>query len=123
MNFAEKRDAALALLHATGMLPSSYAPPLYKALWKLGVEIPPPHFASFAANTALCGTVFGAIWGVVMWLITWSGKLPGGAAVAASLFAGLMFGAIMAAYYRHTAQKHGIPAWCDFHPPGSPPPI
>ena len=45
MTFAERRDHALTLMAHTDVAPSRYAPPFYRWLWRLGVQIPPPHFA------------------------------------------------------------------------------
>ena len=50
MNFDTKLDAALKRLSSTGMWSSSYAPPIYRLLWGLGVKIPPPHFSRSTFN-------------------------------------------------------------------------
>jgi hypothetical protein len=116
MRFQQKLAAALELLASTGMWRSSYAPPLHRLFWKLGASVPPPHFLSFTANFVLAGVSFGVFWGLAMWL---TGSLHQGLSrlTAAALFAGLLFGLGMAAYYRYGARKHRIPLWRDFHPP------
>ena len=115
MSFEQKLTAALGLLASTGIWRSNYAPPLYRLLWKLGAKTPPPHFLSFTANVVLAGVGFGVFWGLAMWLTVWSHHGLSRLA-AAALFAGLLFGLWMAAYYRYGARKYNIPLWRDFHP-------
>jgi len=47
MSFDTQREQALAILARTGIWPSNYAPPALHLLWRLGLAIPPPHFARF----------------------------------------------------------------------------
>jgi len=117
MRFEQKLAAALALLASTGIWRSSYAPPICRLLWRVGVRVPPPHFIGFTPNFLFAGSYFGVIWGLLMWFALWSrsGMSPG-LAVGASVFAGLFFGLYMAGYYRYGAHKHGIPLWRDFRP-------
>ncbi len=99
------------------------APPLFRLLWALGLEVPPPFFLGFGKLTLLMGTFFGALWGVLwgvgMWLSAWQGEMPVGIAVAittlAAVFAGLTFGLVMAWYTRWKAARLGLPAsWEDY---------
>jgi len=114
MSFEEKREAALARLAATGMWRSNYAPPLYRLLWRLGIKVPPPHFASFSWNFAFSGIGVGLVWGLLMWLMTWSHQgMSIQKAIILSAIAGLFFGLAMAAFYRHGARKHALPKWHD----------
>jgi hypothetical protein len=114
MSFEEKRQAALAMLAATGMWRSNYAPPLYRLLWRLGIKVPPPHFASFRSNFAFPGICFGVLWGLLMWLMFWSNQgVPIQRAIILSAVAGVFFGLAMAAFYRHGARKHALPKWQD----------
>ena len=115
MRFEQKLSAALALLASTGIWSANYAPPLYRLFWKLGARVPPPHFLSFAANFVLAGVWFGVFWGLAMW-ITGSSHHGLSRLAAVALFAGLLFGLSMAAYYCYGARKHNIPLWKDFHP-------
>ena len=50
MNYPSKLSSALAMLATTGLSRSSYEPPLYRLLWRVGLLLPPPHFASFGFN-------------------------------------------------------------------------
>jgi pilus assembly protein TadC len=112
MTYPSSLQSALDLLSATNIKPRAYAPRLYRTLWRLGVYVPPPHFASPLFNAALLGVIFGPSWGLVMYVLVWSSEgMPWFAAVAAALVAGLLFGLTMAFYYRRSARKHGLPPW------------
>jgi len=84
------------------------APPLFRLLWALGLEIPPHPFLGFRQLTLLYGIPFGALWGVGMWLRVWQGEglvaglligLPG------AVVAGLLFGLVMAGVSRWMATR------------------
>jgi len=115
--FDARLQQALSLLDAKGLGKSTYAPPLFRLLWKLGVKVPPPHMAGFALNSLLMGGFFGVFWSLAMWLMLWGrqGKPPVIVAVAA-LLAGALFGLAMAWYLRYSARKRAIPRWQDFNP-------
>lgn len=114
MDIASKRTAALELLAKTGMRRSIYEPPLLRLLWKLGFDVPPPHFSSFARNFVFEGVYFGVTWGVPWWLFT-QFFLAGSIAIFwPACGAGLFFGFFMAAYYAYGARKHGITRWHAF---------
>lgn len=99
-------------MEKTGFLRSNYAPPLLRGLWRLGLEVPPPHFASFFPVAAVTAVFFGVPWGAFMWFLVWSPQAMSGvlAIVGASL-AGISFGIAMAAYYAHGRRKHKLPDW------------
>jgi len=120
MNFNEKVAAAKDYLASKGIIRQAYAPTLVTLLWRLGVNVPPPHFAGFASTFLVAGTFFGTVWGVIMWFVTWSknGVAPA-QAVGYSALAGLVLGLVFASYYRFSARKHGIPRWSEFSPNGT----
>jgi hypothetical protein len=91
------------------------APPLFRLMWLLGLEVPPPLFLGFFTLTLLTGGFFGVLWGVVMWLIQWqSGRIPVEVAVLTAAGTGLLFGLTMAAYLRWKARQLGLPSWEDY---------
>jgi Family of unknown function (DUF6404) len=112
MNYPSKLSSALALVAAAGIGRSSYAPPLYRLLWRVGLVLPPPHFASFGFNFVFFTAWFGVLWGAIMWVSVWSrqGMSSVVAAVEAGV-AGVLFGLVLAAYYRYGARKHNLPLW------------
>ena len=115
MEFDLCLQQALALLDAKGMGKSSYAPPLFRLLWKLGARVPPPHMAGFAFNSLLMGGFFGVFWSLLMWLMLWNRQgMPLASVAMAALLAGALFGLTMAWYLHYNARKRAIPRWRDF---------
>jgi hypothetical protein len=112
MTYPHRLETALAHLAGTGIMKSNYAPPLFRILWRMGIFVRPPHFASFSSNFLLAGAWFGVVWGAIMWFFVWpgAGKPPVFAAITA-LVAGALFGLSMALYYRYGARKHQLPGW------------
>jgi hypothetical protein len=107
-----KREAALRLLAATGLKRSSYEPPLLRLLWRLGVDAPPPHFATFGGNVFIAGVYFGSIWGFIMWLFFWRPQATTATAAFVSVVvAGLLFGVTIAMYYAFSRRKYKLPPW------------
>ncbi len=112
MQATSRRLAALALLAATGMRPSNYSPPLFRFLWWLGLDVPPPHFASFWSNALGTGLFFGPVWGAAMWvLFSLQVNVPLQTLVLVVGGAGGSFGLVMAAYYAYGRRKYALPAW------------
>jgi len=104
-----KHMAALGIRHST------YAPPAWRILWRMGIKVPPPLFAPFWPCAILLSGYFVVAWGLFMWLFAWSHRdMPLWLMLSSALFAGLLFGLCMAAYYRHVAHKHNLPAWPDY---------
>ena len=112
MDFQARQRQALTILEQTGMGRSSYAPPLLQVLWRIGVQVRPPHFMGFWRATALTGGWFGLAWGLMMWLMLWSQQhMDGRLALAGAGGAGLCFGVSMAIYYAHGKKKYRLPSW------------
>lgn len=114
MSYQSKLEKAQAELAKTGMRESNYNPPLFMLLIKLGLKIKPVHYNSFIKNFTFSAIYFGLIWGFLMWFTTWStNRLPIVNAVATSIVAGILFGLIMALYYKRSAAKHKLSKWDD----------
>lgn len=112
MTFESRRAHALQLLAATGIWRSNYEPPMLRALWKLGMQVPPPHFVPFWTMVLFASAWFGVAWGAIMWFTNWSRQgLPLAYALIMAALAGLLFGLAMALYYARGRRKHGLPAW------------
>ncbi|HEX4414744.1 MAG TPA: DUF6404 family protein [Lacipirellulaceae bacterium] len=112
MDFDERLGIALARVSKTGMWHSNYAPPIYHCLWFVGIEVPPPHFATFAFNALFSGAWFGICWTVVMRLMFWSPVgLPAIQALVFATFIGTIFGVLMASYYAIGAWRYHLPCW------------
>ena len=119
MDFEKKRVAALKFLASTGIRPIHYAPLLFQFLWRVGIKVPPPHFADFTTNFVIRSLGCWAFLSLfLVGMIAWSGDL-GNTAVLSMLLAfaagiGLAMGFIMSIYYYYSARKHFIPPWPDF---------
>ena len=112
MNFEAQQQQALTILARTGMQRSNYEPPLLRILWRMGMQVRPPHFMGFWRATALTGGWFGLAWGLAMWLMLWSQQhMDGRLALAGAGGAGLCFGVSMAIYYAHGKKKYRLPSW------------
>ena len=113
-DFYDQLERALEILAASGIWRSNYAPPAYRALWRFGARVRPPHFNAFVTNFLVTGCAFGTLWFVVMWLLIWR---PTGIPISVGLMhaavAGLFFGVAMAGYYAFSARRHKLPAWSD----------
>lgn len=109
-----QRAQALQILAQTGIGKANYAPPLFRLLWRLQVNCPPPHFLPFWQAALLLGIFFGPSWVGLMWLL--SGLLawlqPSGLILSvAGLVIGALFGLSMALYYAYGRRKYRLPAW------------
>lgn len=96
----------------------SFAPPLYRAVWKLGFEIPPPHFSSFTQLALFQGAYFALAMGLAMALTeAFFFELPWGFAgcLAAAVIAGAFFGLFMAIAFRVQARRRQLPLWRNYH--------
>jgi hypothetical protein len=112
MTFESRRIKALALLESTGMWRSNYEPPALRALWKCGVNVPPPHFVPFWKIVLVAAIWFGGAWGAFMWFTVWSSRgMPPGLALSGAAGAGILFGLCMALYYAYGRRKHRLPLW------------
>ena len=116
MTHNEKLKKMYEHLPALGISPYTAAPPLYRLLWLLGIEVAPPIFGSFWPIALFMGAFFACGWGFFMWFFQWSKDkdLSVIAAILVALLAGTMFGLIMAAYSRYTAKKHNLPPWSHY---------
>ena len=98
-----------------GVSKSTAAPPAWRLLWRLGIEVPPPLFIPFFPGALAMGSYFAVFWGLIMWAFFWFRQgMSFVAMAAATLVAGALFGLFMAAYFRHVSRKHKLPAWSEY---------
>jgi hypothetical protein len=115
MTHAEKLERMRKHMAALGVSPGTAAPPLWRLLWRMGLEVPPPLFLGFWPLALAMGAGFGMVWGGFMWLALWSHQgLPSWLAVGAAAGAGAMFGLSMAAVFRYFARRYKLPSWADY---------
>ena len=115
MTHSDKLERMQKHLAGLGISPSTAAPPIWRLLWRLGIELPPPLFMGFWPAAFFMGSFFGVFWGLFMWLFQWSRQgMPFWLVLAAAAFAGVLFGLCMAAYFRYLARKHNLPSWAAY---------
>jgi hypothetical protein len=110
--FEAKKARALEILKATGIRRNNYEPPAVTLLWKMGLKVPPPHFASFIASALFAAVFFGVTWGLFMWFFVWSGDgMQVETAILTSAVSGTLFGSLMGIYYAYGRRKYQLPDW------------
>jgi len=112
MSNAPRRAKALAILNNTKMWRSNYEPPLLRLLWRLGIDVPPPHFVRFVPMFAFAAAWFASGYGLAMWFFIWDEQ--GTSSIVAAILscmAGLFFGLFMAAYYARGRRRYHLPDW------------
>ena len=142
MTHRERVDHFVAEMRKRGVGSSTSAPPFYRLLWFLGVEVPPPHFQKSGSMALLTGSLFGVLFGGLMYywslwqsmLIMEVGPLLGdqrpaasrwqsmviisiGVACITALLSGALFGVLLSAYYKWSAKRLKLPPW-DQYPQG-----
>jgi hypothetical protein len=113
MTHSHKLEKMQKHMAALGVAPSTAAPPIWRLLWQLGIDLPPPLFLGFWQIALFAGIFFGVFWGFFVWLLTRYGLSFGSVPIAATL-AGVLFGLCMAAYFRYLARKHNLPSWAAY---------
>lgn len=98
-----------------GIPKSSYAPPLYRLIWRLGIKSTPPIFASFTKIFLTQSLIFTVLWGVLMYLILWRKQnMTIESMVWNACFAGVLFGLMVAAFLKWQAKKYNLPSWNEY---------
>jgi hypothetical protein len=110
MTHDEKVTLLLDDLGHRGINRYTIAPPLYRLLWRLGIELKPPHFASFWSLVAITGVGYGVLLAVIMWAFVWQSR-PVSVVIGTAALAAVLFGLFMGAYYRMQARKLGLSRW------------
>jgi hypothetical protein len=107
-----RRTAALKILAATGIKQRNYEPPYISLLWRIGFDLPPPHFICFLANFLIASSYFTLAWGLLTYLLLWLTQgQPKLVLFAYAGAGGLFLGLTMASYYAYGRRKHELPLW------------
>jgi hypothetical protein len=112
MHFQARLERSLTMLADRGLPRRHFEPLLFRLLWKLGVNVRPPHFLGFAHIAIVFGTWFAGIWGAFMWCVVWSrmGKSVAAAALTTAAV-GACFGFMVAWFYARERKEFALPAW------------
>jgi hypothetical protein len=122
MTHRQKIDRLIEELRPRGVRPRMIAPPIFRLLWAMGLEVPPPLFLGFVSLAVLSGITFAvlfmALGGVLLWLVFWQG-LPFATVVLRMLvmgaIAGPLYGLYVAWFCRREAARLGLPSlWKDY---------
>jgi hypothetical protein len=115
MTHSEKIMRLYQHLPELGIPPLTAVPPLYRILWRFGVEIPPPLFVRFSTLALTAGGFFAVGFGSFLWLFSSLDPTPSAISIPViSLLAGILFGLAMAAHYRHIARQASLPSWFEY---------
>jgi hypothetical protein len=106
---AKNVDYFSADLKKRGIGESTSAPPLWRLIWTLGIELPPPHFMGYGSLALVASLPFGLLWALALWFLFWRQR---GVWISASAgaAAGIIFGLMMAGYFLYSARKLKLPS-------------
>ena len=119
MTHREKVAHLMNDLGHRGIHPLTIAPPMYRALWHLGIEVKPPHFGPFSRIAVVTGFIFA----IFMIPVNWAVHLLLGRTqpleyilieLAGVAFIALIVGTYAASSYRRQARALGLPPWEDY---------
>ena len=113
MTHDEKVARLLQDLGQRGIGRYTIAPPMYRLLWRLGIKLKPPHFASFWSLAAITGVGYGVLLALMMLALLWR-STPVSGVIGTAALAAILFGLFMAAYYRTRAHQLGLARWEDY---------
>lgn len=116
MTHREKVDLLRSDLRAKGVSEYTSAPLIFRCLWSLGIQVPPPFFIRFFPLAFFGGLGFAIPMSVFFWFflrflrmpLTYWDMLP--TCAVGGLFSGLA----MAAFFRWKFRKLKLPAWEDY---------
>src|SRR5688500_11709577 len=97
----QKISRLIAEARQKGVGSRAIAPPLFRWLWAMGVQIPPPLFLRFVSLAVLMGIMFAVpfmvVGGFLLWLVFWQG-VPFAEIAMRMLFMGLFAGILYGLY-------------------------
>jgi hypothetical protein len=109
----QKVQHLLAELSAKGVYKSTVAPPLFRQLWALGLEVPPPLFIHFLPLMLFSVIYFGIFFGVFAWLLVCRNV---SLVLLPSAAGGILSGLAIAIFFRFRARTLKLPDWKDYQP-------
>ena len=121
MTQSSKLDRYVQQMADAGVGKSTAFPPLWRLLWRIGIQAPPPIFLGFFPLALIFGGSFGVIFSGVTWLFQDFGLMrqPLMSPPLFALFAGIPYGLAMAYYHRGLAKQHNLGSWAAFSGDGT----
>jgi hypothetical protein len=117
MTHQQRLEAMYKHLPTLGLGQWTFAPLLYRVLWKFGLELPPPHFTPFAHLALLQGTFMTLGMSLFLWIantLLWDLHGEAGPIAALIMISGTSFGLAVAFIYRAQARKRRLPLWYEY---------
>ena len=115
MTHCEKVAYLLDEVETRGMSRYVVAPPLHRLAWRLGVEIPPPHFQGFLAVFLSFLGSDGLLIGIVSLVLAWT--VTGhdvGVVIRQAVVLGGVSGFLRACAYRRQARRLDFSIWTQY---------
>jgi len=130
MTHHDKVQRLIGELGAQGLSQYEAAPRMFRWLWSLGIELPPPIFMSFWLLVLFAGAVFGVGMFVLVFAIIRGNEAALGLAlgrstrsfshvstsflVALNTILGVLFGLLMAFHFRRQAKRFKLSDWRNY---------
>ena len=112
----KKVERLIADLGARGVREGIAAPPIFRTLWSMGLEVPPPLFLGFltlAVSMSVFATLFFGTWMALVVLLFMGSRLNLIFFLCCVGF-GLLAGIGTAASWRWQASQLNLPSWNDY---------
>lgn len=110
MNFQEQKTKALEFAKTARIREPKYNNPVFKTMWKMGIEIRPPHFLPFPKLVLIFTFVFSMLFTILVFLRFRQEPLV---ALELGAVLGIVLGVIIASLYQHDKKKYNLPHWDD----------
>jgi hypothetical protein len=104
MDFESRKSIAIEIMQAKGVRTSVATPLFWRLVWFLGIECPPPLFASPYSNFFV-----GAAWGAILIVVVCGIWSP--STIFVATLAGFMSGGVSALFYHRRARINDLPQW------------
>jgi hypothetical protein len=112
--YERKFNAAAAELRGAGIWRDNAIPLHFKIARKLGFELRPHFYESFAKVVIVYGVNFAVSWGFLMHIMIWRGQArPVLVQIITSVLTGMFYGFGMAFWMRRMRTQKGLSAWDD----------
>jgi hypothetical protein len=115
MEHHEKLQAMYRHMDALGIRRSTAAPPVWRLMWRMGWEVPPPLFLGFWPLALGTGLTFCVVWGLCMLVL--DPAIPPSVTGLLAIIGGAGFGLVFAAVIRIKSIRHKLPSWSEYQGP------